>query len=319
MINNDLNILFLGGAKRVSIAHHFIQAGKQLGLTVHIFSYELDLQVPIACTATVLIGKKWRDPEIIQDLQSVCSQHKIGIVLPFVDPAIEIAARLKSCTPNVFIPVSNLNLCRTMFDKRKAQQWFENLSIKTPTVYHYRKEVVFPAILKPATGSASKGIVIAYNQNDLDKIQDFENYLAQEYIDPHREYTVDCYVSQTGETVCCIPRIRIETAGGEAIRTKTIKNPTLIETSKKILSSPGYEGPITIQFIENIDNGNIYIMEINPRIGGGAVACIAAGCNIPLYIILEWMGEKISPCNEWTENILVTRYLQEVIFYANNH
>ncbi len=319
MTKTTLNILFLGGGKRVSVARHFIQSGKAAGVSVHIFSYEIDPQVPIACTATVIIGKKWRDPGIMQDLQETCIRYDIGIILPFVDPAIEIAAKLKNGSGSPFIPVSSMELCRTMFDKRKAQEWFESHNIMTPMVYRFREEVLFPAILKPATGSASKGIVIARNQHDIEKIPDFNEYLVQEYIESNREYTVDCYVSRARETICCIPRIRLETAGGEATRTKTVKHPDLISISKQILSAPGYEGPITIQFIEDLDKGNIYVMEINPRLGGGVVASIAAGADIPLYIILEWMGRKISPCNGWKEDTLVTRYLQEVVFYADNH
>lgn len=43
-----VNILFLGGAKRVSMARMFQASGERLGLDVNIFSYELSPEAPIA-------------------------------------------------------------------------------------------------------------------------------------------------------------------------------------------------------------------------------------------------------------------------------
>ena len=41
----EINILFLGGAKRVSLARKVIAAGEKLGVRVNIFSYELSPEV----------------------------------------------------------------------------------------------------------------------------------------------------------------------------------------------------------------------------------------------------------------------------------
>ena len=44
MIKRNINILMLGGAKRVAMAEQLMRAGKQLGVNVSIFSHELDAQ-----------------------------------------------------------------------------------------------------------------------------------------------------------------------------------------------------------------------------------------------------------------------------------
>ena len=51
-----INIMFLGGAKRVSLAEHFIKSGKRLGREVRIFSYELSSDCPIASIGKVVVG-----------------------------------------------------------------------------------------------------------------------------------------------------------------------------------------------------------------------------------------------------------------------
>ena len=51
-MHRNLNILMLGGAKRVAMAEQLIRAGKRLGCNVKIFSHELSNQEPIASIDT---------------------------------------------------------------------------------------------------------------------------------------------------------------------------------------------------------------------------------------------------------------------------
>lgn len=80
-----------------------------------------------------------------------------------------------------------------------------------------------------------------------------------------------------------------------------------------------FRGPITIQFIRNKQTGDAYVMEINPRLGGGVIAAIAAGGNMPAFLLDECEGKSPVAVDDWKENTLMTRYFKEVIFYADNH
>ena len=50
----NINILFVGGSKRYSFAEKLIEAGKEFGLTIKIYSYEMGEDLPIADIATVI-------------------------------------------------------------------------------------------------------------------------------------------------------------------------------------------------------------------------------------------------------------------------
>lgn len=314
----DINILFLGGAKRVSVANHFKRTAAAMGHSVNIFSYELDLRVPIACVGEVIIGKRWKDPDIIQDLKEKIEEKNISIVLPFVDPAIYVASELKKECKNVFIPVSEPSLCNIMFDKVLSAKWFKDKNICQPKFYKSTKSINYPVILKPRQGSASKGIFICFSVADL-PTTDMSLYLIQDYVADHTEYSVDCYVSQNGVVTSVVPRIRLETAGGEAIRSKTVYDEAIISQSVKILTSGDFRGPITIQYIKDNKNSKIYVMEINPRLGGGVVTSIGAGSCIINMILDEFLGNPISPVEDWKDNAIMVRYFNEVIFYADNN
>ena len=283
-----INILFLGGAKRVSLAEHFIKAGERLGQKINIFSYELQKECPIAAVGTVIIGKRWKDEALAEDLIEAIQNNQINIILPFVDPAVEIAALERDIRPDLFIPVSDLEICSVMFDKKKSEQWFVDNGIAIPKSYQPNDELEFPIIIKPRRGSASQGIEIINSWEEWKKVKYPGDYVIQHYIEDKTEYTVDCYVSQKGEIISVVPRERLVVAGGEVMNSKTLHDEQLEQQSRKILKTGNFRGPNTIQFIKDNKTGEVFVMEINPRLGGGVIASIEAGADIPTFIINEY-------------------------------
>ncbi len=314
-MNKQINILMLGGAKRVSLASHIKATALKSGLDVHIYSYEIEETVPIAKVGTVIKGLRWKDPKLYNDLLSIIRENDIQIVLPFVDGAIEVSAQLKIMRPDLFIPVCEYKLCRAMFDKRVAAILFEEQGWSIPTTYT-PSDCSFPAIAKPRLGSASKGIKVVRNEAELRAIENIDDYLLQEYIEERDEYTVDSYVSVISGTVkCVVPRIRLSVAGGEVDRTETHRIPQLIKMSNHILAKLRFFGPITLQFIYDKVYDRYLLMEINPRLGGGVICSILAGADIPSMILEEALGTEATECTDWRDRALMTRYFEEVMFF----
>lgn len=318
MLKRKLNILMLGGAKRVSLAEQLIRAGKELGVEVSIFSHELDENEPIASVGTIIVGSRYTEKGIDHEIDHVINSHGIDVVLPFIDPAIEIAARCKARNPEVFIPVCNEELAHAMFDKRIAAEWFERARIPIPATYS-PESISYPAILKPRTGSASKGILVVNNAGELARAPlPLDEYIIQEYIGERDEYTVDCYVGTLdGEVKCAVPRLRIATAGGEVIRTETRRIPALMALAERTLKSLRFSGPATLQFIFDRQKDRFLLMEVNPRLGGGVICSIMAGADIAKMIITESEGLNVAPCRVWRDGTLMTRYFKEVMFYKD--
>lgn len=315
-MSQQINILFLGGAKRVSLAECLISAGKQLGKTVHIFSYELDKYVPVASIGKIIIGLKWSDTAIFSHLEQTISENNIHIVLPFVDGATVVTARLKNQLKDVFIPVSPEQTCDIMFDKVKANEWFLENHIPVPA---YDEEL--PAIAKPRKGSASQGLVIMKTAQDLNGFKanyKEEDFLIQRYITAD-EYTVDAYVSKEGQALSIVPRKRMEVTSGEVTKSITIRDKEVIELSKDIISKIRFEGPITLQFLRDKQTQQLYMMEINPRFGGGVVTSIKAGADACYMLLNEYLGNTVKEITNWEENLIMTRAFREFFYHANNN
>ena len=308
------NILFLGGAKRVAMARLFKEAGARRGLKVNIFGYELDRRVPLACEGEIIIGERWYSPSIYEHIAEVHEKRGISAIIPFVDPAVEIAAVCSRRLPGVFAAAGDAALARTMFDKVEADRLFHEKGIAVPARVS-AESPRYPFIAKPRTGSASKGIVVVRDGRQGTPA-DFkpEDYLLQEYVADAVEYTVDCYVSADGLPLAVVPRRRIEVTGGEVSVTQTEKNSRLMSLATEALLSLGLRGPVTLQYLFDSPADRYLLMEINPRLGGGAVCAVHAGADLPGFILDEAAGKVPAASCDWRDGTYMTRYMQEVVF-----
>lgn len=315
-MKKKITIMMLGGARRVSMAELLKRSGSEIGHEVEIISYELLEQVPIALEAKVIVGLRWSDPKVVADIVRVARENGVDIMLPFVDGAIEIAAKCRQHLPGVFIPVSDFEVARRMFDKVEAAKAFKEAGIPIPTTYT-PLNAEMPAIAKPRHGSSSRGIKVFTDISDLMHLENMQDYLVQEYISEMEEYTVDCYVTQKGEVLTVVPRARLEVMGGEVTRTITCRNSTLDRMSRQVIEAFSLRGPVTLQFLHDLRADRYLLMEVNPRLGGGVICSIYAGAPIADYIIKEALGIPTQPCSDWAYNTLMARYQKEAIFFEN--
>lgn len=311
------NILFLGGGKRVAMARMFLKACADLGLEGSVTGYEATETVPLATVGQIIAGKAWSDPELMADLHGIVVERDIHAVVPFVDPAVAVAARLaKRFGGDVFAPVSDETVCSAMYDKVRAAEAFERVGLPIPPTYR-PGDPCLRLIAKPRFGSASKGIITINTLQKLYELQgQGDRYLIQERIDNRQELTVDCYAScRSGRVEAVSPRVRLEVSGGEAVRTVTVDDPEAVALATRTLEALRLRGAVTVQLIRDMDNGRLMVMEVNPRLGGGAVCSVHAGVDLPRLAVAEALGrpEPDALCLP-RPGVLVARYLEDAVF-----
>ncbi len=311
----EILIVALGGAKRVNMLNRFISAGRQLGVNVSLVSYELNENVPVAAISDVVTGKRWSDPDLLADLLRVIDERRRSkkyasvILLPFVDGAIAPAARLAAMRSDIYSPVSPEEVAKNFFDKRVSASLFEAASLPVPETIN-PLHPVFPLIAKPRKGSASAGIAVVRNADELEALLPLaDNYLFQRYIEGGEEFTVDCFIARDGEILTVSPRRRLATLGGEVVDTITVSDPTLDTLSRQAIGAFALRGAVSIQFIRDRE-GNTCFMEINPRLGGGATCSVSAGADIPTMIIKESLGMTPDPAQA-LPGVEAVRYFEE--------
>ena len=261
-----------------------------------------------------LVDKFFKIPLAIQPnkykdaVLNICHQENIDVFIPIMEKELEILSSILAqfpykiiCPPNDIVQICN--------NKNLLHQFLTENDFHTPKIY--KDKIDFPAILKPVFGGGSKNTYKLEDKRDLayftKKMK--TDYIIQEFIEGI-EYSIDTFTDFRGHFVGAVPRIRIETKGGLATKSKTVYNPKLIEKARNIVGLLNkLNGPINIQAIER-DN-KYYFTDLNLRFGGASYLSFKAGLNGPLFILNQLNGDPIK-YNGYKVNFNMLRYWQEV-------
>ncbi|HEU4481732.1 MAG TPA: ATP-grasp domain-containing protein [Nitrososphaeraceae archaeon] len=202
-----------------------------------------------------------------------------------------------------------LEICR---DKLLSYKFLSNRFPFAFTCEYHEKIDTFPLIAKPRFGKGSNNIIKIENKLDLKYVLGkFKNMIFQEYL-PGTEYTVDVLSDLTEKPIMAIPRIRIDTKAGISVKGK-IKRDLMIENlCKKTAETLGIKGPCCIQLKES-ENGELKIIEINPRFGGGTIFTTLAGANFPAMLLEMISNNNNNLIIPKVSEVTVLRYFEEIV------
>lgn len=303
------SILFLGAGKRVSLLTEFLQAARKLDIDINLIAYELDSDQPVSLVAKVISGLSWSHRNLYSQLIDIVDKYNVVHVISCVDPALAVAARLNSNIANAHFSSTAIETC---INKIKFQDFCEQNKIK---IIPKANGNTFPIFAKPSLGSASIGAQIIRNQTDLKRHEEMFGPLVLQKILTGNELTVDCFITKSGDRYAS-PRVRLATAGGEVTDTELVEDRKSQDLSLDLLDKLNFTGPVTVQ-IKLDENGDRYIMECNPRYGGGVLCTFAGGWHYPTFHCADIFGIKL-PSKFERKLIRMKRYNKEV-YYAVNH
>lgn len=295
-----MNILFVGGGRRLELARLFLNVAPFLH--VKIFGYETEKECPLGLVGTIIEGRKWN--ECWPHLSKVIEDYKIDLVIPLMDKAVQVLA--ENLCKNAVIPcLETANICS---NKRCFEQWM----IKN-FLSHYPTPLLANTVIeKPVEGFGSRGIrKMSYSEYRAWKHQLEGNYVYQRYIEG-KEYSVDCYVNRNGKCIGAVPRLRIEVIGGEVSKSRTVEIPDLQKISMKIVEKMRARGPITLQWIVN-ENG-MWCFEANHRFCGGSPLSVRAGFDTVGMTIDEYFFNKNVKSSNWKSGVYMTRAFESVYY-----
>jgi sugar O-acyltransferase (sialic acid O-acetyltransferase NeuD family) len=173
-------------------------------------------------------------------------------------------------------------------------------------------DLQFPLVIKPRWGSASIGIEYVDNMDDLKVVyelikrkirrgilgevsQNDENFiLIQEKI-TGKEYGLDIINDLKGNFVSVSVKQKLAMRAGETDKATTVDNAQLRKIGEIIGTNICHVGNMDCDILEM--DGNYYVLELNPRFGGGFPFSYEAGVNLPGAII-QWAKGESFDANE---------------------
>jgi len=312
-----MNILITSAGRRVYLVEYFKKALKQSG---NVIAADMQITAPaLKCADDYFILPEASDANYMEELLRFCKLKKVDVIISVNDFELPILARYKKLIESAGIKaiVSDKETIDICFDKLKTFNFLTNHSILSPKTYSSldglnraieRKEIQFPITIKPRWGSASVGISFADNIEELllsKKLLEIQlsksilnnastkdingAILFQEKI-PGREYGLDILNDFNGKFVTCVIKEKLSMRSGETDKAVIRENQELFNVGKEIATKLRHVGTLDCDILEK--EGKFYVLELNPRFGGGYPFSYEAGVDIPDAYVKWLKGEK---------------------------
>lgn len=259
-----------------------------------------------------------RDAAFIERTLEIALKHDVGVIIPTIDPEIEVYALSRDIFADhgIDVWVSTPEVSRLGWDKWALHQWLRQQNLPTVDTFEAKncppQGLRGPVVAKPRSGSSGIGVVFADSLDALmiDRLD--ETYIIQTRA-PGFEVTVDFAVGKTGRVLGIVPRRRIEVRGGEVSKGVTVDYAEVIDVAREVATRlPGAHGALNVQVFFEPSSGEINIIEINPRFGGGYPLAHLAGANFFDALLRDGRGEEVDELS-WEPGTLLLRYDAEVI------
>ena len=305
-------VLFTCAGRRVDIVTAFREAGATT------FAVDIDPLAPTLRAADrCAVVPRFEDKAYVPTLASLVTEHDIGLIVPLADMDHRtLAARRAELGALVLLP--DLEVVERTVDKYAAHCFFVEHGIASPGTWlpgELPDELPFPVLVKPREGYGARNLFRANDRSELDFFLRYTPVSALvQALCGGEEFSIDVFCDLEGRCLNAVPRTMIESAGGESIKGKTIRDPELIEVGRHVAETLRLRGPATIQCFRTAP-GRHELTDVNPRFGGAFPLPHAAGARFPELALALAEGERPEPrVGDFTEGVAMTRFLSEFCF-----
>ena len=310
------NVLISSAGRRVALLRCFEAAITELGLDGEVLTTDMSDRAP-ACHAS---SRSFQVPrctssEFIPRMLELVERERVMLLIPTLDHELLVYAehRAEFARVGCHVAVSGPETIAIARDKRLTHSWMQENGFPVPRQLELAEaaaiasELSFPVIAKPIGGSCSIGVFRCETPQELIGFQTTETYIVESEA-KGREFTVDMFVDRAGRCRVTVPRERLETRAGEVSKGITRHIPAVEQLATNIAETlPEASGVLNAQVFFDETTGELAVIEVNPRFGGGYPLSCQAGANCPKWLIQECLDQSIE-VPPWSENLLMLRY-----------
>jgi len=262
------------------------------------------------------------DASFIPEVQQICEQEEVRLVVPTIDTELPAYAAARDCfrKQGTEIAISSPETVRICYNKILTHQWLSGQGVPVPLqaapeiVLRAHGDWSLPLIIKPIDGSGSLGVRVVTSFSELDAVVPQPNGVIVQACIEGAEPTINVFVDRRGRCLCAVPHLRIEVRAGEVSKGVTVKSPQMMELANTIVESlPGAYGALNVQCFLT-PAGDLKVIEVNARFGGGYPLAHRAGAPIAKWLIEGALGrEPLGRFDDWEDGLTMLRY-DEAVF-----
>lgn len=316
---SDTRILLTGAGGAAAVS--FIKAVRGEPCVIHAGDMDPNAAglylVPAAQRHRLLAGA---DPRFVPHVLELCQRHAITVLVPTVDSELLGVAQAEAAfaTLGVRVMVASAETLSMCLDKLTLLRACADI---VPVGRFAPLDAAFsldgwdlPVMVKPRSGSGSRGIEIIRSASQLDGLARDGSLLVQEFL-PGEEYSVDVLAAGDGRVVAAVPRARMKVDSGIAVCARTLHDPELEDLASRVATRIGLRYTANIQFRRDA-RGRPVLLEVNARFPGTMPLTVESGVNMPVLSLRDVLGvpPPVGPLP--FRDLAVVRYWAEEFFDA---
>ncbi|WP_100612982.1 ATP-grasp domain-containing protein [Confluentibacter lentus] len=312
-----MTIIFTSSGRRNYLISYF---KKIIGDSGKIIALDCKVTAPSLQVADVgILVPNISSENYIPELKKIILKYKADLLIPLNDLDLPVISKHKHSLEaiGVKVIVSDKRIIDITLDKWKSFCFLKEANIDTPETFLNIEDALssvnsnkisFPLIVKPRWGSGSIEISKVNDElelrltysllklkkhrmilHELNEENSDDFIIIQEFIEG-QEYGMDILNDFNGSFVKAFVRKKIAMRSGETDQAQTVSDEKFESIGEKLGRITGHIGIMDCDFF--VSNEKIFMLEMNPRFGGGYPFSHAAGINIPEIYIYWHLGKN---------------------------
>ncbi len=225
----------------------------------------------------------------LMKIKKVCNQYKINLIIPVSDRDLSLlslhAKYFKKIKTKLII--SSYKVIKICNNKLLTHEFCKKININTPGIRKHNSDSGY--LLKPIYGSGSKNIIHKIGILKKTKIN-YKKFFYQKKISG-QEYGLDILNDFGGKYISCCIKKKLLMRSGETDQAEIVFNNELVNLAKKISKHLNHIGNLDCDVIRS-KNKKIFVIDLNPRFGGGYPFTHKYGYNYLKYMIEDAFNLK---------------------------
>lgn len=312
-----MNVLLTSVGRRSYLVDYFRQAVQPHGRVIAANSEPL-------ASGMIAADKAYPVPrvdsvEYIPTVLDICRKEDVGLVVSLFDIDLPYlaAARDQFSAAGIHLVVSEPWVIEVANDKWKTWEFLTEHRIASPQTFldldavhaAMRSEALaYPLIIKPRWGMGSLSVFRADNDEELEffyryirgqieksylnilsRDQIAQSVVIQEFV-AGQEYGLDVFNDLNGKHLQTIAKQKLAMRAGETDMAKVTDDPRLIALGATLANLLQHRGNMDVDVLENAQ-GDLFVLELNARFGGGYPFSQLAGANFPAALVAMAEGK----------------------------
>ena len=217
-----------------------------------------------------------------ESLSKIIADNEIDLFFPINSVEMNIVLSKRNRFGKSLSYWGDYTSFQTLNDKNRLMQLCQECCIKMPRCFDSFEQADFPLVIKPNVSSSAKGVKYFSNADDLNRYKhkvNLKDFLMQQYI---KGVGVGYSVfAVNGEIKAGYGHKRLAeypVNGGSSMYRENYEDQRMAEIADKIIRKTGWSGFAMFEF-KLTDDGELYLIEVNPRIWGSINQGLQNGVN----------------------------------------